>query len=178
MSHPNDFDIGDDFVDANIGSVLDGRYLLVRNVGSGGMGIVYEAQHQSIRSRHAVKILHKHLMARPEVVKRFVNEARAAGGLGHPNIVRSTDMGKTAEGIPYVVFEFLEGVTLKEELVDAGPLPLARVLDIAIQTASALEAAHKQKIIHRDVKPENVFLIRTQDGHDAVKLIDFGIAKF
>src|SRR5882757_8299067 len=123
------------------GDIIDGRYRIVRKLADGGMGTVLLAEHMLIKRRVAIKRLHAELAADHSMVHRFLNEASAAGSLGHPHIVESTDMGFTREGIPYIVFEYLEGCLLTEEIQRLGTLPIRRALRIARQIASALEAA-------------------------------------
>ena len=107
-----------------------------------------------------------------------MNEARAAGTLGHPNIVESTDMGFTPNHVPYIVFEYLEGTLLTDEIYRVGGLPVRRAIRIASQIASALHAAHNAGIVHRDLKSDNVFLTDKDDALDHVKVLDFGISRF
>jgi serine/threonine-protein kinase len=165
----------EDLPDLYLGRVLDERYRLVRRLGAGGMGAVYEALHVSIGRRLAVKLLHPQLASSPEVLRRFKNEARACGTLGHPHIVQSIDFGRTDDGGPYIVMEYLEGRDLARAIADEGPFPIARAIAIADKIADALAAAHEKNIVHRDMKPENVFLTAP---HDTVKVLDFGISKF
>ena len=127
------------------------------------MGTVFLAEHVLIKRRVAIKILHSELATDAEVIERFMNEARAAGTLGHPNIVESTDMGFTRNDVPYIVFEYLEGTLLTDEIYRVGGLPVRRALRIADQIASALDAAHNAGIIHRDLKSDNVFLTDEED---------------
>jgi serine/threonine-protein kinase len=161
-----------------IGEVVEGRYKIVRPIADGGMGTVYLAEHWLIKRRVAIKILHGELASDATMIRRFMNEAVAAGTLGHPNIVESTDMGFTREDIPYIVFEYLEGKVLADEILRLGRLPWQRALKIALQIASALEAAHDAGIVHRDLKTDNIFLIEKQDIKDHVKVLDFGISRF
>jgi tRNA A-37 threonylcarbamoyl transferase component Bud32 len=163
--------------DPLIGKVLAEKYKIVRRLGGGGMGSVYEAQHTVIGRRLAVKLLHPQLASDEGVLKRFLNEARAAGMLGHPNIVESIDMGRTADGWPFLVLELLDGNDLEREIAKGGPLPVGRAVRIALQVAAALSAAHAKGIVHRDLKPENVFVLQ-RGGADHVKVLDFGISKF
>jgi serine/threonine-protein kinase len=142
------------------------------------MGTVFLAEHMLIRRRVAIKLLHAELATDRGMVQRFMNEAAAAGTLGHPHIVESTDMGFTREGIPYIVFEYLEGCLLIEEIRRVGRLPVRRTLRIARQIASALEAAHNAQIAHLDLKSDNVFLTDRGNAFDHAKLLDFGIARF
>src|SRR5690242_16173085 len=158
--------------------VVDGRYRIIRVLGQGGMGTVFLAEHTLIHRRVAIKILHRELALDADVVERFMNEARAAGTLGHPNIVESTDMGFTADRVPYIVFEFLEGALLTDEIYRVGGLPLRRAVRIAQQIASALHAAHSARIVHRDLKSDNIFLADRNDTLDHVKVLDFGISRF
>jgi len=158
--------------------VVDGRYRVVRKLADGGMGTVFLAEHMLIKRRVAIKLLHAELAADREMVERFMKEASAAGTLGHPHIVESTDMGFTREGIPYIVFEYLEGCLLSEEIWRLGRLPVRRALIIARQIASALEAAHNAQIAHLDLKSDNVFLTDRGDALDHAKLLDFGISRF
>jgi serine/threonine protein kinase len=139
---------------------------------------VFLAEHVLIHRRVAIKLLHAELAADRWAVRRFLNEGAAAGTLGHPHIVESTDMGFTREGIPYIVFEYLEGCLLTEEINRIGRLPVRRALAIARQIASALEAAHHAQIAHLDVKSDNVLLTHRGDALDHAKLIDFGISRF
>src|SRR5688572_10510917 len=127
------------------GDVIEGRYRIIKTLGAGGMGTVFLAEHALIKRRVAIKILHHELASDPNVVERFMNEARAAGTLGHPNIVESTDMGFTQDQVPYIVFEYLEGTLLTDELYRVGGLPVRRAVRIAEQIASALYAAHGAK---------------------------------
>ncbi|MBC7976817.1 MAG: serine/threonine protein kinase, partial [Myxococcales bacterium] len=160
------------------GDVIEGRYRILRTLGEGGMGTVFLAEHTLIKRRVALKLLHPELATDAEVVERFMNEARAAGTLGHPNIVESTDMGFTPERVPYIVFEFLEGALLTDEIYRVGGLTVRRAVRIAQQIASALHAAHVANIIHRDLKSDNVFLTDKDEALDHVKVLDFGISRF
>lgn len=160
------------------GDIVEGRYRILRTLGEGGMGTVFLAEHMLIKRRVAIKILHSELATDANIIERFMNEARAAGTLGHPNIVESTDMGFTHSHVPYIVFEFLEGALLTNEIYRVGGLPVRRAVRIASQIASALTAAHKADIVHRDLKSDNVFLTDKDDAFDHVKVLDFGISRF
>jgi serine/threonine-protein kinase len=162
--------------DALIGEVVAGRYRIVRKLGEGGMGAVYQAQHVAIGKRVAVKVLLDKYAQKRDVVARLQQEARLASAIGHPSIVDVNDFGETADGRSFVVMEFLEGESLAQLIAREAPLPPERVLPIIRQAADALSAAHDKGILHRDVKPENVFVHRRGD-RDQVKVLDFGISK-
>jgi serine/threonine-protein kinase len=162
-------------VDA-VGAALAGRYEILRKIGEGGMGVVFEARHAKIGKRVAVKVLLEKYLEKPDVVARLLQEARMASSIGHENIVDITDFGETDDGRTFVVMEFLEGESLAALLDREGALPAARAVHIARQVASALGAAHEKGIVHRDVKPENIFITRRGD-RDFVKVLDFGISK-
>ena len=162
----------------SIGDLVEGRYRILDTLGEGGMGSVFLAEHTLIKRRFAMKILHAELATDADVVERFMNEARAAGTLGHPNIVESTDMGFTHDHVPYVVFEHLEGTLLTDEIYRVGGLPVRRAIRIAQQIASALDAAHSANVVHRDLKSDNIFLTDKDGALDHVKVLDFGIARF
>ena len=163
--------------DPLIGYTLDGRYRILRRIGEGGMGIVYEAEHAVIEKRVALKVLRDDFSSRPEVVQRFRQEAKSASRIGNEHIVDISDFGETPSGASYFVMEMLDGEDLANLLAREGSLPLARAADIVIQCCKALGAAHAKGIVHRDMKPENIFLV-TRDGRpDFVKIVDFGIAK-
>lgn len=162
--------------DSLLGTVLAERYRLDALLGEGGMGKVYAAQHVLMRKRLAVKVLHRQLTQVPEVVQRFEREALAAAHIEHPNVAAATDFGKLADGSVYLVLEFVEGRSLRDEIAE-GPLPPRRALHVARQIASALQAAHQLSIVHRDLKPENVMLVGKAGDRDCVKVLDFGIAK-
>jgi len=148
-----------------------GPYEVVGLVGAGGMGEVYRVRDPRLHREVALKILPSWAVRDPEQLRRFEQEARAAGALNHPNILAVFDVGRH-QGGPFVVSELLEGETLRERQ-GAGPLPLRKAVDCAIQIARGLAAAHEKGIVHRDLKPENVFV--TKEGH--VKILDFGLAK-
>jgi len=154
------------------GEVVEGRYKVIKPIAEGGMGTVFLAEHWLIKRRVALKFLHQELAADATAIRRFMNEALAAGTLGHPNIVESTDMGFVRD-VPYIVYEYVDGELLANEIAKLGKLPIARTLKIAWQIASALDAAHEAGIVHRDLKSDNVFLVG-----DQVKVIDFGISRF
>jgi len=160
--------------DPLIGQVLGQRYRVIRPIASGGMATVYAARHSLINRPVAIKVLRPEYATDLDCVERFVNEGRAAGTLGHPNIVESLDMGITPDGKPYLVLELLDGVSIHDEIQRGGALPLSRAAHIARQIAGALAAAHANGIVHRDLKSDNVFLL----DRDQVKVIDFGISKF
>jgi serine/threonine protein kinase/tetratricopeptide (TPR) repeat protein len=148
-----------------------GRYEIRSKIGEGGMGEVYLAQDTELDRKVALKFLPEDLASDAERMRRFVQEAKAASGLNHPNIITIHEIGE-ADGAHFIATEFIDGTTLRERL-NRGPLPLDQVLSIATQTTEALSAAHAAGIVHRDVKPENIMLRR--DGY--VKVLDFGIAK-
>lgn len=158
------------------GVVLDDRYRLIRQVGAGAMGIVFEAEHLHLHRRVAVTIL-KHEYAKDlQVVKRLEREAQTTSDLGHPNIVQCRDFGYARDGRVYMVMEWLDGETLEARLAREG-VDLAVAVDIAIQTCAGLAEAHAHDVIHRDLKPAKLFLAHDREGVLRVKILDFGIAK-
>jgi len=163
--------------DPLVGSVLGDSYEILRVIGEGGMGRVYEAAHRRLRNkRFAVKVLHHELARQPEIVNRFQREAEAASALSHPNVVEVFDVNRTPDGRLYIVAELLEGEELGRHLERLGRLGLGPAIRIVRQLCHALAAAHARGIIHRDVKPENVFLIGAESA-PSVKVLDFGISK-
>ncbi len=148
-----------------------GPYRILGAIGAGGMGEVYRARDTRLERDVALKVIPSEVAGDPERIKRFEQEARAAGALSHPNVCAIYDVG-THEGSPFVVMELLQGVTLLEKL-GAGPIPVRKALEYAAQAAHGLAAAHEKGIVHRDLKPANLFL--TKDGR--VKVLDFGLAK-
>lgn len=158
-----------------------GPYKIVRKIGEGGMGAVYEAQQEPIGRRVAVKILHPKYAAEPSIAARFLNEARAVNLVDHPGVVQISDYGQMPDGTAYLVMEFLKGETLNQRVKRPGGLGLPDIVRLSRQIASALAAAHEKGIFHRDLKPDNVMLVPDPDadmpGRERVKLLDFGIAK-
>jgi serine/threonine protein kinase len=166
--------------DPLLGSVLSETYELVRVIGEGGMGRVYEARHRRLASRRfAIKVLHAELARQSEVVSRFQREAEATSGLTHANVVGVIDVNRTADGRPYIVAELLEGEQLGDYLERVGRLDVSEAVHICRQVCAALMAAHERDIVHRDIKPENVFLVGPASSHAAraVKVLDFGISR-
>jgi eukaryotic-like serine/threonine-protein kinase len=157
------------------GALLGGRYRVLRLLGSGGMGAVYEAVQEGLGRRVAVKVVYDELATIGDAVARFQREALAAAALGHPNIVAVTDFQLGPP--PFLVMELLEGASLQQLIARGGALPVPRVVHVAAQLLSALAAAHRAGLVHRDVKPDNVFLTSTSAAADIVKLLDFGVVK-
>jgi eukaryotic-like serine/threonine-protein kinase len=160
----------------DVGSILGNKYRLLRLVGEGGMGAVYEAEHLALGSRAAVKVLHPELARRSGLVERFLQEARVAAQIRSPHVVRVTDVDRTPEGQAYIVMDLLVGEPLSTALQRQRRLPVPLACEFTTQILDALEAAHALGVIHRDLKPENVF-ITNEGGKPVLKLIDFGIAK-
>lgn len=162
---------------ALIGRTIARRYKIHGLLGEGGMGAVYEAEHLSIGRRVALKRLHPELAVDAHAVHRFQREARAAGSTGHENIVDVLDLGFAEDGAPYLVMELLEGESLAQRLRRQTKLSPERAASIAGQVLAALEAVHGRGVIHRDLKPDNVFLTRRGGRRDFVKVLDFGVSK-
>jgi hypothetical protein len=163
--------------DPLLGRVLSDRYRIVRKVGEGGMGVVYQAEHALIGKKIALKVLFPELTRRTDLVARFLQEARSASRIGHENVIDISDFGQSPDGLVYIAMEFLDGEDLGRLLKTVGPLPWERARPILMQIAKGLRAAHDHGIIHRDMKPENIFLIQREGYPDFVKVLDFGIAK-
>ena len=168
--------LSEDEVDPLIGVVLADAYRVLRLIGQGGMGRVYEARHARLGSRRfAVKVMHEELARKPELVTRFRREAETACVAAHPNVVQVYDVSDTEAGLPFIVAELLDGEDLGQRLAKVKKLDLPTTVPIVRQLCAGLSAAHAQGVVHRDLKPDNVFLV----GGDAltVKLLDFGIAR-
>jgi serine/threonine-protein kinase len=160
-----------------VGKTIGGKYVVRRVLGEGGMGSVFEAEHLTIGRSVAVKVLHPNQARKKDAVRRFHQEARAAGAIGHPNICEVYDLGTLDDGSPYLVMEKLVGETLADRIAAEGGLPFDDVIDILVQVLSGLVAAHEKGIVHRDIKPENVFLTRRVGCPPLCKLLDFGVSK-
>jgi serine/threonine-protein kinase len=158
---------------------LIANYRVIRLLGEGGMGLVYEAVRDDIGVRAAVKVLRPEYAHNAELAGRFINEARAANMVQHPGLVRVFDYGRLPTGEPYLAMEFLEGVSLRARMMRDRPLGEGDAMRLGRQIAAAVGAAHAKQIVHRDLKPENVMIIDDADapGGERAKVLDFGIAK-
>ena len=172
----SDEQAGGGAADPLIGRVVGGTYLLQEVVGVGGMGRVYKAEQSTLGRTVAVKVIHPHLLGDEQTVARFYQEARASSRLNHPNSVSIIDFGRTDDGILYLAMEFLSGKDLALVMHEEGPLAVARVCNILVNTLDALGEAHELGIVHRDLKPENIILRPLRSGQDLVKVVDFGLA--
>ncbi|HEY6178989.1 MAG TPA: serine/threonine-protein kinase, partial [Kofleriaceae bacterium] len=162
--------------DSLIGSMLGKNYRVIERIGEGGMAAVYLVEHQTLLKRFAAKVLSSDLASSLEARARFTQEAHAASQLDHENIVTINDFGVTADHRPFFVMELLRGQTLDQRLSE-GPMTIEEVVAVAVPVARALAHAHIEGIVHRDVKPENIFLVQRSQGRWGVKVVDFGIAK-
>jgi len=163
--------------DPLIGRVLSERYRIIRKIGEGGMGAVYQAEHALIEKKIALKILFQDLTRRPDLVARFLQEAKSASRIGHENVIDISDFGQLPDGLVFIAMEYLDGMDLGRALKVQGQMHWPRARPILMQIAKGLRAAHGNGIIHRDMKPENVYLTQREGRPDFVKVLDFGIAK-
>ncbi|MBL0212849.1 MAG: serine/threonine protein kinase [Myxococcales bacterium] len=163
--------------DSLIGLALDNKYRIVRVIGRGGMGVVYEAEHTGLGKRVAIKLILEKYTGDSEAVARFTREAQAATRIGNPHIIDVMDIGTAPDGRAYVVMELLSGSPLSKVVEEQGQMPPNRAINIMRQVLKAVGAAHAKGIVHRDLKPDNIFLLDHADSPDFVKLLDFGISK-
>jgi eukaryotic-like serine/threonine-protein kinase len=159
------------------GDVIDGKYLVGDCIASGGMGIVTEATHLHLQKSVALKCVRPEFLEDEAMVGRFLTEARIAANLKNEHVARVLDFGKTEAGVPYLVMERLEGMSLAALVNERGQLPVPEAIDYVLQACEALAEAHGQGIVHRDIKPENLFLTQGIDGVPILKVLDFGISK-
>src|SRR5207247_3049912 len=162
--------------DPLLGQTLAGKYKIDKLIKRGGMGAVYRGKHVLMDKTVAIKVLRPALAVDDEVVARFSREAKAASRISHPHAVSVTDFGEAESGVVFLVMEYLDGRTLKDIIRSEGPMPLKRAVEITRQVSGALDAAHQQGVVHRDLKSDNIMLSRTNGGEWA-KVLDFGIAK-
>jgi serine/threonine-protein kinase len=164
--------------EAQLVAGLSRRFRIVRRLGAGGMGTVFLAEQIGVGNRPvALKVLNRKLLDDPELLLRFQNEAASTGRISHMNVVTIYESGQADDGTPYIAMQFLEGESLRQVLKRRGALPLPEVAEILQQAARGLNAAHKLGIIHRDIKPDNIFLTYGDEGELIIKVVDFGIAK-
>jgi serine/threonine-protein kinase len=164
-------------VSLDIGTIVDRRYLLKREIARGGAGAVFEAEHIYTKRSVALKLLIPEQRAAPEPRARLLREALALSAARHPGVVSALDAGETEDGTPYLVLELLEGRSLEGILAVRRRIGAAEVAWLGVAICDALGAAHRRGIIHRDIKPSNVFVARDEQGREVVKLFDFGVAR-
>lgn len=162
--------------DALIGQILAGKYRIDERLSGGGMGTVYRGTHVLMDKTVAIKVLLPSLAADEKIVARFSREARAASRISHPHALSVTDFGEAENGVVFLVMEYLSGQTLKQIIRQEGPMPLTRAVEILRQVGGALDAAHAEGVVHRDLKSDNIMLL-SSSGTDYAKVLDFGIAK-
>jgi eukaryotic-like serine/threonine-protein kinase len=167
----------DEYAELKHGTMFAERYEIVAPLGRGSTGVIYKAKHTFLNRTVALKVLHPQLVKEAESVARFSREAQAVSALSHPNIIAIHDFGVTGGGLPYLVMDLADGPTLGERIKLSGALPARRAVPLFIQICDALAHAHNRGIIHRDVKPGNILLVRSEQGDEVVKIVDFGIAK-
>jgi serine/threonine-protein kinase len=160
-----------------IGTLVAGKYRIDRVIGSGAMGAVFAADDEALGRRVAVKTMWKEHVRSPELVQRFLNEARAAARIESEHVARIFDLGQTALGAPFIVLELLEGADLAQTVESRASLPVPEVVGWVMQALEGIAEAHALGILHRDLKPANLFLARKRDGTSSIKIIDFGISK-
>jgi serine/threonine protein kinase len=156
-----------------------GPYRILRKLGAGGMGAVFEGLNEAIERRVAIKMLHSRYSHDSDIATRFINEARAVNRIEHPGVVQVSDHGQLPDGSAYIVMELLQGETLSTRIHRYGTLPVGECIDLAAQVAESLAAAHEKGIIHRDLKPDNIMIVpdRQMPTGERTKILDFGIAK-
>jgi eukaryotic-like serine/threonine-protein kinase len=160
-----------------VGAVLNGRWRLLRLLGEGGMGAVYEADGTRGEGKRAIKLLHQEFVKEDQILQRFYAEAQATRALSHPNIAQVLDSATAEDGTPYLVMELLQGTPLSGYMDQGNAIPPSHAIPIIYGVLQALTVAHNQRLVHRDLKPDNLFLVRDARGAMAVKVLDFGIAK-
>ena len=160
-----------------VGTRIAGKYQIVRVIGEGGMGAVFEARHVQMDRRVAIKMLRSEFVRDHGAVERFLREARTAASVVHKSIVQILDFGEAEDGTPFIVMAYLDGQTLAEQFYRRGRLSELEAVHIVAPIANALERAHQRGIIHRDLKPENIFMARDTDGRERPVLVDFGVSK-
>src|SRR6187402_3573915 len=160
-----------------IGDIISGKYEVLKQIGSGGMGYVVSAMHVELGEVVALKFLRPEALQIEELVERFAREARAAAKIRSEHVARVFDVGVLPDGIPYIVMEHLAGQDLADVLQERGPLPIKVAVEYVMQACEALAAAHASGVVHRDIKPENLFLTKHAQGLDFIKILDFGISK-
>lgn len=161
-----------------VGTILVGKYRVVREIGRGGMAAVYEAEQLSLGKKVAIKVLAAELAASTIVIERFFREARAAASVRSPYIVDVYDSGRLDDGRPFIAMELLEGESLYDRMARVRIIDIETTTRVIVHTARGLVKAHSSGIVHRDLKPENIFLTKGEDGDDVCKILDFGLAKF
>ena len=173
---PNDGTVLEKTGDGLIGQTLADKYRVEELLSHGGMGTVYRGTHILMDKTVAIKVLNPSLAADPKIVARFSREARAASRISHPHALNVTDFGESQNGVVFLIMEYLHGQTLKEVIQGTGPMPLQRAVEIVRQVCGALDAAHAEGVVHRDLKSDNIMLVDVGGG-DWAKVLDFGIAK-
>lgn len=163
--------------DPLIGQLVSERYRVFRKIGEGGMGTVYEAMHEAIEKRIALKVLHSQYSSSPDVVRRFKQEAISASRIKHQNVIDVFDFGQLSDGSCFIAMEYLDGMDLGHALEQRGHFPPADAIRITVQVCRALGLGHGRGVVHRDLKPENIFLQKTPEGEEIVKIVDYGIAQ-
>jgi len=160
-----------------IGTLIAGKVRVEREIGRGGMGVVFAATHIDLEQPVAVKVLVDHAAYDRDAITRFIREARAVARIQSEHVTRVMDVGVLPDGGAYIVMELLEGMDLADYLHDHGPLPVPVAVGYILEACDALAAAHARGIVHRDLKPANLFLARRQDHTEVVKVLDFGVSK-
>lgn len=164
--------------DYHAGQLLLGKLEVIRRIGGGGMGVVYEVEHRLTGHRRALKVVRPQYADRPRFMKRLLREAKVAGTLGTEHVVETYDAGRLEDGSAYIVMELLAGRSLFETMEAVGPIEPRRLASIMIQVAEGMSVAHGAGIVHRDLKPENIFLMVDDNGDERAKILDFGVSKF
>lgn len=159
------------------GTIFAERYQIISTLGRGSTGVIYKAMHMFLQRMVALKVLHPQLVREPESVARFGREAQAVSSLDHPNIISVHDFGITNEGLPYLVMDYAEGHTLGDRIKNQGHIEARLAIPIFMQACDALSHAHSRGVMHRDVKPGNILLVKDETGAEVLKVVDFGIAK-